>query len=56
MHWNVYSILTTKQMIFSMKGLKTLKCPKQVKKLVPLKNDLIDMLKVMKLQKKHQNS
>ena len=32
-------------------GLKTLKCPKQVKDLVPFKNDLIDMLKVIKFQK-----
>ena len=32
-------------------GLKTLKCPKQVKELVPFENDLIDMLKVIKLHK-----
>ena len=29
-------------------GLKTLKCSKQVKELVPFENDLIDMLKVIK--------
>ena len=32
-------------------GLKTLKCPKQVKELVPFENDLIDMLKVNKFRK-----
>ena len=32
-------------------GLKTLKCPKQVKDLVPFENDLIDMLKVIKFRK-----
>ena len=32
-------------------GLKTLKCPKQVKELVPFENDLIDMLKVIKFRK-----
>ena len=32
-------------------GLKTLKCPKQVKELVPFKNDLIDMLKVIEFRK-----
>ena len=32
-------------------GLKTLKCLKQVKELVPFKNDLIDMLKVIKFRK-----
>ena len=32
-------------------GLKTLKCPKQVKELVPFKNDLIDMLKDIKFRK-----
>ena len=32
-------------------GLKTLKCPKQVKELVPFKNDLVDMLKVTKFRK-----
>ena len=32
-------------------GLKTLKCAKQVKELVPFKNDLIDMLKVIKFRK-----
>ena len=31
--------------------LKTLKCPKQVKELVPFENDLTDMLKVTKFQK-----
>ena len=29
-------------------GLKTLKCSKQVKELVPFENDLIDMIKVIK--------
>ena len=32
-------------------GLKTLKCPKQVKELVPFENDLNDMLKVIKFRK-----
>ena len=32
-------------------GLKTLKCPKQVKELVLFENDLIDMLKVIKFRK-----
>ena len=32
-------------------GLKTVKCPKQVKELVPLENDLIDMLQVIKFRK-----
>ena len=32
-------------------GLKTLKCPKHVKDLVPFENDLIDMLKVIKFRK-----
>ena len=32
-------------------GLKTLKCPKQMKDLVPFENDLIDMLKVIKFRK-----
>ena len=32
-------------------GLRTLKFLKQVKELVPFKNDLIDMLKVIKSQK-----
>ena len=32
-------------------GLKTLKCPKQVKELVSFKNDLIDMLKVIEFRK-----
>ena len=32
-------------------GLKTLKYPKQVKEPVPFKNDLIDMLKVIKFRK-----
>ena len=32
-------------------GLKTLKCPKQLKELVPFENDLIDMLKVIKFRK-----
>ena len=32
-------------------GLKTLKCPKQEKELVPFENDLIDMLKVIKFRK-----
>ena len=32
-------------------GLKTLKCPKQVKELVPFENDLIDMLKVINFRK-----
>ena len=32
-------------------GLKTLKCPKQAKELVPFENDLIDMLKVIKFCK-----
>ena len=32
-------------------GLKRLKCPKQVKELVPFENDLIDMLKVIKFRK-----
>ena len=32
-------------------GLKTLKCPKQVKELVPFKNGLTDMLKVIKFRK-----
>ena len=32
-------------------SLKTLKCPKQVKDLVPFENDLIDMLKVIKFRK-----
>ena len=31
--------------------LKTLKCPKEVKEPVPFENDLIDMLKVIKLRK-----
>ena len=34
-----------------MYGLKTLKYHKQVKKLVPFENDLIDMLKVIKFRK-----
>ena len=48
-------------------GLKTMKCPKQVKELVPFENDLIDTLKVIKflkvkkhfsyrIEKQHQNS
>ena len=32
-------------------GLKTLKCQKQVKELVPFENDLTDMLKVIKFRK-----
>ena len=32
-------------------GLKTLKCPKQVKELVLFENDLTDMLKVIIFQK-----
>ena len=32
-------------------GLKTMKCPKQVKELVPFENDLIDTLKVIKFLK-----
>ena len=32
-------------------GLKTLKCPKQVKELPPFENDLTDMRKVIKIQK-----
>ena len=32
-------------------GLKTSKCPKQVKELVPFENDLVDMLKVIKFWK-----
>ena len=32
-------------------GLKTLRCPKQVKELIPFENDPIDMLKVIKLHK-----
>ena len=32
-------------------GLKALKCPKQVKELLPLENKLIDMLKVVKFCK-----
>ena len=32
-------------------GLKTLKCPKQLKELGPSENDLMDMLKVIKFYK-----
>ena len=32
-------------------GLKTLKCTKQVKELVPFENDLTDILKVIKFRK-----
>ena len=32
-------------------GLKTLKCPKQVKELVPFENDQTDMLKFIKFRK-----
>ena len=32
-------------------GLKTVKCPKQVKELVPFQNNLTDMLKVIKFCK-----
>ena len=32
-------------------GLKTLKCPRQVKEVVPFENDVIDMLKVIKFPK-----
>ena len=46
------TIVTTKHDNSSERyGLKTLKCPKQVKDLVPFENDLIEMLKVIKFQK-----
>ena len=32
-------------------GLKTLKCPKQLRELGPFENDLTDMLKVIKFHK-----
>ena len=32
-------------------GLKTLKCPRQMKEVVPFENDVIDMLKVIKFPK-----
>ena len=52
LHWKaIYCNSKTNDNSSERYGLKTLKCPKQVKKLVPLENDLIDMLKVIKFQK-----
>ena len=51
-HWKViYFNSKTNDNSSERYGLKTLKCPKQVKELVPLENDLIEMLKVMKFCK-----
>ena len=52
MHWKaIYCNSKTNDNSSERYGLKTLKCPKQVKDLVPFENDLIDMLKVIKFQK-----
>ena len=52
MRWKaIYSNSKTNDNSSEKYGLKTLKCPKQVKDPVLFKNDLIDMLKVIKFHK-----
>ena len=52
MHWKaIYFNSKTNNNSSERYGLKTLKCPKQVKELVPFENDLNDMLKVIKFRK-----
>ena len=52
MRWKaIYSNSKTNDNSSEKYGLKTLKCPKQVKDPVLFENDLIDMLKVIKFQK-----
>ena len=52
MHWKaIYCNSKTNDNSSERYDLKTLKCPKQMKDLVPFENDLIDMLKVIKFQK-----
>ena len=52
MRWKaIYSNSKTNDNSSGKYGLKTLKCPKQVKDPVLFKNDLIDMLKVIKFHK-----
>ena len=52
MHWKaIYFNSKTNDNSTERYGLKILKCPKQVKELVPFKNDLIDMLKVIQFRK-----
>ena len=52
LHWKaIYCNSKTNDNSSERYDLKTLKCPKQMKDLVPFENDLIDMLKVIKFQK-----
>ena len=52
MHWKaIYCNSKTNDNSSERYGLKTLKCPKQVKELVSFQHDLIDTLKVIKFRK-----
>ena len=51
MRWKAIYFSKTNDYSSERYGLKTLKCPKQVKELVPFENDLIDLLKSIKFRK-----
>ena len=52
MRWKaIYCDRKTKDNSSERYGLKTLKCPKQLKEPVPFENDVADMLKFIKFQK-----